>query len=645
MAEKITLVLPDGNRLEFDRGTTGMQIAESIGTGLARAALAVEIDGTIQDLSAPIDNGGGFRILTFNDDEGKQIFWHSSSHIMAEAVRELYPDVKVAIGPAIEHGFYYDFDREEPFTLENLTAIEAKMKELIREGRVFDRCEISRKKAIERFGKEGEIYKIELIGEIPPGETVSLYTSGKFADLCRGPHIPNAAAIKSFKLLSVAGAYWRGDENNKMLQRIYGVSFPKKAMLSEFLEMLEQAKARDHRKLGKELDLFSINEDIGPGLVLWHPKGAIIREVIEDYWRKRHREEGYMPVFTPLVGRAKLWETSGHLGFYNENMYPAMEFEEGSAYFVRPMNCPFHIAIYNSRLRSYRELPIRYSELGADYRYERSGVLHGLLRVRGFTMDDAHIFCTPDQILDEIMKVYIFSLDILRAFGFEEFGIYLSTRPEKYVGEKALWDRATEALKTALDKMGLPYKIDEGGGAFYGPKIDIKVKDALGREWQTTTIQFDFNEPERFDITYIDEDSHKKRPFMVHRALLGSLERFFACLVEHYAGNFPMWLAPVQSVVIPVSEKYADYGEEIVKMLFSRGIRIELDNRPETMGYRIREAETNKIPYMLIVGERERTAKSASLRSHGEGDLGSISLDEIISRFERESRPPNRKNL
>ncbi len=640
MANEIKLNLPNGDVLSFESGVTGMEVAQSIGAGLAKAALAYELDGVKRDMDMPITESGEFRILTFSDEEGKHIFWHSSSHIMAEAVRELFPGTKVAIGPAIEQGFYYDFDRKEPFTPEDLEAIEAKMKEIIAEGRIFQRCEVCCEEAVQRFEKDGEIYKIELVGAIPLGETVSLYTSGKFTDLCRGPHIPDAKMIKAFKLLSVAGAYWRGDEKEKMLQRIYGISFPKKSMLDEYLEMLEQARARDHRKLGKELDLFSINEDIGPGLVLWHPKGAITRQVIEDFWRRRHWEEGYEPVYTPLVGRAKLWETSGHLGFYTENMYPSMEFEEGGAYYVRPMNCPFHIAIYNSQLRSYRDLPIRYCELGADYRYERSGVLHGLLRVRGFTMDDAHIFCTPDQMVDEILRVYNFSLDILQSFGFEEFGIYLSTRPAKSVGEDDWWEKATAAIREALDKKGLPYKIDEGGGAFYGPKIDIKVKDAIGREWQTSTVQFDFNEPDRFDITYIDEKGEKARPFMVHRALLGSLERFFACLLENYGGNFPMWLAPVQAVVIPVSEKFDDYAKEVYSKLRRQHIRVELDNRPETMGYRIRSAETGKVPYMLIVGGREEESGSASLRSHADGDLGAMPIEKIIEKLTAESKPP-----
>ncbi|RKZ28965.1 threonine--tRNA ligase [bacterium] len=640
MATEIELIFPDGNPVFYPAGITGKEIAESIGPGLAKAALAVEINGEKTDLDTPIAESGDFRVLTFDDDEGKRIFWHSTSHIMAEAVRALFPDTKIAIGPAIDQGFYYDFDRDEPFTPDDLDAIEKKMTELIAEGRVFERREVKRKEAIERFEKEGEIYKVELIGEIPAGEKVILYTSGEFTDLCRGPHIPDASRIKAFKLLSIAGAYWRGDENEKMLQRIYGISFPKRSMLDDYLEKLEEAKARDHRKIGKELDLFSIHEDIGPGLVLWHPNGAIIRDLIEDYWRRRHRQEGYLPVYTPHVGRAQLWETSGHLGFYTENMYPPMEFEDGGIYYVRPMNCPFHIAIYKTRIRSYRDLPILYSEMGADYRYERSGVLHGLLRVRGFTMDDAHIFCTPEQILDEVMKVYGFSLEILRSFGFEDFGIYLSTKPEKCVGEAERWEQATDALRQALDKMGLPYKVDKGGGAFYGPKIDIKVKDALGREWQTTTIQFDFNEPERFDITYIDEDGQKKRPYMVHRALLGSLERFFACLIEHYAGNFPMWLAPTQVVVVPVSDKFSDYGKSVHKKLVSSGIRARLDDRPETIGYRIREAETAKIPYMVIVGEREANSDTGSLRSHAHGDLGSMSIEEIITRLTDEGKPP-----
>ncbi|MCD6502206.1 threonine--tRNA ligase, partial [bacterium] len=622
MAEKIELTLPDGSKLEFPKGVLASEVAASIGAGLARAALAAEIDGVKIDLAAPIEKSGDFRLFTFTDEEGKRIFWHSSAHIMAEAVGNLFPKTKIAIGPAIDRGFYYDFDRDEPFTSDDLDRIEIEMKRLIKEGRTFERREISRDEAIELFEKSGEIYKVELVGDIPSDEPITLYSSGTFTDLCRGPHIPNASKIKAIKLLSVAGAYWRGSEENKMLQRIYGISFPKKALLNDFLEMLEQAKARDHRKLGKQLDLFSINEDIGPGLVLWHPNGAIIRGVIEDFWRRRHREMDYLPVYTPHVGRSRLWEKSGHLDFYNENMYPSMSFEEGEKYYVRPMNCPFHIAIYNSKHHSYRDLPIRYSELGADYRYERSGVLHGLLRVRGFTMDDAHIFCTPDQMIDEIVGVYKFSLDMLRSFGFSEFGIYLSTKPEKSVGNDAQWEHATEGLVKALEEVGLPYEIDEGGGAFYGPKIDIKVRDALGREWQTTTVQFDFNEPERFDIFYIDEKGEKRRPYMVHRALLGSLERFFACLIEHYAGNFPLWLAPLQAVVIPVSEKTSEYAARLRTKLKSAGIRIDLDDRPETIGYRIRDAETKKIPYMLIVGEKEKNEGSVGLRKHGEGDLG-----------------------
>jgi len=640
MAEKIELTLPDGSKLEFPKGVLASEVAASIGAGLARAALAAEIDGVKIDLATPIEKSGDFRLFTFDDEEGKRIFWHSSAHIMAEAVGNLFPKTKIAIGPAIDRGFYYDFDRDEPFTSDDLDRIEIEMKRLIKEGRTFERREVSRDEAIELFEKAGEIYKVELVGDIPSDEPITLYSSGTFTDLCRGPHIPNASKIKAIKLLSVAGAYWRGSEENKMLQRIYGISFPKKALLDDFLEMLEQAKARDHRKLGKQLDLFSINEEIGPGLVLWHPNGAIIRGLIEDFWRRRHREMGYLPVYTPHVGRSRLWERSGHLDFYNENMYPSMSFEEGERYYVRPMNCPFHIAIYNSKHHSYRDLPIRYSELGADYRYERSGVLHGLLRVRGFTMDDAHIFCTPDQMIDEIVGVYKFSLDMLRSFGFSEFGIYLSTKPEKSVGDDAQWEHATEGLVKALEEVGLPYEIDEGGGAFYGPKIDIKVRDALGREWQTTTVQFDFNEPERFDIFYIDEKGEKRRPYMVHRALLGSLERFFACLIEHYAGDFPLWLAPVQAVVIPVSEKTSEYAARLRTKLKSAGIRIDLDDRPETIGYRIRDAETKKIPYMLIVGEKEKNEGSVDLRKHGEGDLGSFSIEEIRDRLEKEGKPP-----
>jgi len=641
MDNKIDLKLPDGKVIVEQAGITGLEVAQSIGAGLARAALVVELDGELMDLSTPIQNGGDFRIITFSDDEGKHVFWHSTAHIMAEAVTELFPEVKVAIGPAIEEGFYYDFDRDKPFTPEDLEAIEKKMKELIDKNDSFKHEVIARDDALKKFKDSGEIYKVELIDDIPEDQSVKLYSCGNFTDLCRGPHIPDTSRVKAVKLLSVAGAYWRGSEKNKMLQRIYGISFPKKSMLKDYLKRLEDAKARDHRKLGKELDLFSINEDIGPGLVLWHPNGAVIREVIEDYWRKRHREEGYSPVYTPHVGRAKLWKTSGHIDFYDEGMYPPMAFEEGQDYFVRPMNCPFHIAIYKTDLRSYRDLPIKYCELGADYRYERSGVLQGLLRVRGFTMDDAHIFCTPEQMVDEVRKVYEFSLSVLSDFGFKEFGVYLSTRPEKSVGESERWDQATDALEKALKEVGLPYKIDEGGGAFYGPKIDVKVRDALGREWQTTTVQFDFNEPERFDITYIDANGDKARPYMVHRALLGSLERFFACLIEHYAGNLPMWLAPTQVIIIPVSQKIIDYGEKIHRSMLKAGFRSKLDNRPETMGYRIREAEKQKIPYMIIVGEKEAGENKISVRSHNDGDLGVMNVDEFIRRIEEEGLPPS----
>jgi len=482
------------------------------------------------------------------------------------------------------------------------------------------------------FHKRGESYKAELISELPDGEAISIYEQGDFADLCRGPHVSSTSKIKAFKLLSIAGAYWRGSEKNKMLQRIYGISFPAKEKLDEYITRLEEIKRRDHRKLGKDLDLFSLSDNVGGGLVLWHPRGALIRKTIEDFWRDEHQKNGYDFVFSPHVGRASLWETSGHLGFYRENMYSSMEVE-GQEFYVKPMNCPFHIEIYKNKLRSYRELPMRYAELGTVYRFERSGVLHGLLRVRGFTQDDAHIFVAPEEMESEVIRVLEFVVKMLRTFGFDDFKAYIATKPEKAVGDDVMWQQATQALKVAADKAKLAYEMDEGGGAFYGPKIDIKIKDALGRLWQCSTVQFDFNEPERFDMNFIGVDNQAHRPYMIHRALLGSIERFFGMLIEHYAGAFPVWLAPVQAKVLSISDKQLDYAKGVRDRLRAAGIRAELDTRSEKIGFKIREAAMEKVPYILVVGDKEIEQNSVAVRERGGKDLGAMPLDEFVSRL------------
>ena len=559
---------------------------------------------------------------------------HSTAHVMAQAVKRLYPETLVTIGPAIENGFYYDFDREEPFKPEDLQKIENLMHEIVKENFPVVRSELNKEEALNFFEGKGEKYKKELITEIED-EEVSIYTQGEFADLCRGPHVGSTGDIKSFKLLSVAGSYWRGDENNKMLQRIYGTAFYSRKDLGEYLDRLEEAKKRDHRKLGKELDLFHVDEEIGSGLILWHPKGALVRTIIEDFWRKEHYKNGYQILYSPHIARAHLWETSEHLNFYKENMYSPMDID-GTDYIVKPMNCPFHIKIYNSRLRSYRELPFRWAELGTVYRYEKTGVLHGLLRVRGFTQDDAHIFCRSDQLPEEISKALDFTIFILRSFGFEEYQIYLSTKPDKFVGSEESWEKATTALKGALDKSGMAYEIDAGEGVFYGPKIDVKIKDSLGRAWQCSTIQVDFNLPERFKISYIGEDGQPHQPIMIHRALMGSLERFFGCLIEHFAGAFPTWLAPVQVRILTITDNHIKYAEEISEFLKKDGIRVELDSRNEKVGFKIREAQTSKIPYMLIIGDKEIKDKAVAVRKRKEKKTETMDSEGFLSKLNEE---------
>ncbi len=625
----IQLDLPDGSRKSMPAGITGQAIAEKIGSRLAKDALAIKLNGRLQDLNLPVDNDSSVEIVTFGSKEGHEIYWHSTSHLMAQAVKQLYPSAKVAIGPAIEEGFYYDFDYERPFTPEDLAKIEGRMAELAKAAVPVVRKKLSKSEALSFFQKKGEPYKVELINDLTDGE-ITLYEQGEFADLCRGPHVPSTAKIRAVKLLSVAGAYWRGDEKNRMLQRIYGISFPVKDELDAYLARLEEIKKRDHRKLGKDLDLFSLSDAVGGGLVLWHPKGALIRKTIEDFWRDEHQKNGYDFVYSPHVGRATLWETSGHLGFYRENMYSSMEVE-GQEFYVKPMNCPFHIEIYKNRLRSYRELPMRYAELGTVYRFERSGVLHGLLRVRGFTQDDAHIFVAPEDMEAEVIRVLGFVVNMLRTFGFNEFTAYIATKPEKAVGDDRMWERATQALKVAAEKAGLEYEMDEGGGAFYGPKIDIKIKDALGRLWQCSTVQFDFNEPERFDMNYIGVDNQQHRPYMIHRALLGSIERFFGMLIEHYAGAFPLWLAPVQARVATISDKQLDFARSVRDELVAAGIRAELDTRPEKIGFKIREAAIEKVPYTLVVGDKEVQQGAVAVRERGNKDLGAVPVPEFIA--------------
>lgn len=593
-------------------------------------AIALKINGEIRDLSfiASLNGNEEIEIITLQSKEGLEILRHSVAHIMAHAVKDLFPDVKVTIGPAIEEGFYYDFDRDTPFTEEDLHKIEKRMHEIIKSRQPFIRKEISKDEAIKLFESLGESYKIEIINEIE-NEKVSIYEEGGFIDLCRGPHIPHTGIVKAFKLLSVAGAYWRGDERNKMLQRIYGTAFPTKEELQDYLNFLEEVKKRDHRRLGKQLRLFEVSEEVGPGLIIWLPNGAIVRKIIEDFWKDEHLKAGYQLLYTPHIARLDLWRKSGHLDFYRENMYSPMEIDE-IAYQLKPMNCPFHIQVYKSELRSYRELPLRFAELGTVYRYERSGVLHGLLRVRGFTQDDAHIFCTEEQLEEEIQKVLDFTVFILSTFGFTAYDIYISTRPEKYVGSLDNWEKATFALEEALKTRNLPYQIDPGEGVFYGPKIDIKIKDVLNRSWQCSTIQVDFNIPERFDITYRGKDGKDHRPIMIHRALMGSLERFMGVLIEHYAGAFPLWLAPVQIEVISISEKHAAYANKIYTQLLNHGFRVRLNIENEKVGYKIRNATLNKIPYMVIIGDKEIENTTITVRRRDGENLEHIKLESFI---------------
>ncbi len=622
------ITLPDGSQRRFDAPVTVAELAADIGPGLAKAAVAGRVDDRLVDTSFRIESDARVAVVTGRDQDGLEIIRHSTAHLLAQAVKQLFPRAQVTIGPVIEDGFYYDFAFERAFTPEDLEVIEARMTELAEADQPVHREVVPRDEAVAFFRGIGEEYKARIIEEIPAGEEISLYGQGDFKDLCRGPHVPRTGLLKAFKLTRVAGAYWRGDARNEQLQRIYGTAWPDAKALKAYLTRLEEAEKRDHRRIGRELDLFSIQDDAGGGLVFWHPKGARIRRIVEDYWRERHVAAGYELLYTPHIALEELWHTSGHTDFYRESMYRPME-EDGQPYQLKPMNCPFHILVYQDRLRSYRELPMRWAELGTVYRHEMSGALHGLLRVRGFTQDDAHVFCREEQIEEEVVRVLDLTLEMLGDFGFSNYEVALSTRPDKAVGSQEIWDKATAALKGALERKRLDYILDEGGGAFYGPKIDLKIEDAIGRKWQCSTVQLDFNLPERFGMEYVAENSERRRTIMIHRALLGSLERFFGILIEHYEGRFPAWLAPVQAVALNITDRQAEYVASVAKSLRNQGFRVDADLRNEKIGFKIREHTLQKVPFLLVAGDREREAGTLAVRSRAGEDLGSMSIDDF----------------
>ncbi len=646
----ISITLPDGSRRTLASGATATTVAESIGSRLAKAAVAAVVNGEEVDLGRALPDGAEVAIITGDSDEGRHVLRHSTAHVMAQAVTQLFDGAKFSIGPAIENGFYYDFDLPggKTFSDDDLAAIESKMAEIIKADQPFVRDELSPADALQLFADQP--YKCEIIervstgaadsedaGEIGGGETISIYrNTADFVDLCRGPHVPSTGRLGHYKLMKVAGAYWRGNEKGPMLQRIYGTAWESKAALAEHLHRLEEAEKRDHRKLATELDLLSFPHELGGGLAVWHPKGAIVRKLMEDYSRERHDKGGYQFVFTPHLSNGNLFEKSGHLGFYKDGMYPPMELDNGT-YYMKPMNCPMHCLIFAARQRSYRELPMRLFELGTVYRYERAGTLHGLMRIRGFTQDDSHIFCTEDQMQDEIASLLDFVMSVLRAFGFDEFTANLSTKdPDKYVGDDAIWEKATEGLRAALVKYGLPYKVKEGDAAFYGPKIDIDVRDAIGRTWQLSTIQADFNHPERFDLEYVGTDNARHRPIMLHRALFGSLERFFGVLLEHYAGAFPTWMAPVQARVLPVAEAHQAHAAQVVERLAGEGFRVDIVDANDQLGKRIRSAKLEKIPYVLVVGDDDVAAGTLGVNPRGGEVERGVPLDEFIGRLHAE---------
>ena len=635
-ASTMKIAIKDGPSGDVQTGRTVGDTLSALGVPLGADILAARVNGAVMDLSHPLSEDATIEPIRFDSPEGREVYRHSSTHVMAQAVKELFPTAQLTIGPALEDSFYYDFAYERPFTPEDLANIEERARDIAKRKLTITRREFSKQDAIEFFKARGEQYKVELIAGFPEGEPISAYTQGDFVDLCRGPHLPSTGHIGAFKLLTTAGAYWRGDERNPMLQRIYGTSFPTKTELDAHLARLEEIKRRDHRKVGKDLDLISVQDEIGPGLVLWHPKGAAIRLQIENFWREQHIKGGYELVYSPHIARLDLWKTSGHLDYYRDNMFASMKLE-GSEYQLKPMNCPYHIMIYKSHLRSYRDLPIRYGELGTVYRYERTGVLHGLLRVRGFTQDDAHLFCRPDQIETEVSQVLDFTFFILQTFGFTDFEVFLSTRPKESVGADEHWTLATSALEAAIKSRKIAYRMDPGGGAFYGPKIDIKIKDALGRSWQCSTIQVDFNNPERFELSYIGEDGKAHQPIMIHRALMGSIERFFGILIEHYGGAFPVWLAPVQATVMNITDNQRDYAAAVTAQLRNAGFRADADIRNEKIGFKIREAEKAKVPFMLVAGDREVQGGTVSIRGRSGSNLGSKTIAEALDLLRAET--------
>ena len=628
----IRLTLPDGSVREYEKGIKVFDVTADISEGLARVAVGAVVNDKIMGMQESVNDDSSFRVVKFEDPEGKKIFWHTSAHIMAYAVQKLFPGVKFAIGPAIDNGFYYDFDTEHRFTPEDLELIENEMHNIAKEGHLLERFEMPRDEALDFFKETGEIYKVDLIENLPPEEIISFYKLGEFTDLCAGPHLYDTKRVKAIKLMSIAGAYWRGDEKNKMLQRIYGTTYEKKKDLEEYLNRLEEARKRDHRKLGRELDLFSM-QDEGPGFPFFHPKGMIIRNILESFWREEHTKRGYGEIKTPLILSEHLWHQSGHWDHYKENMY-FTSIDDG-AFAIKPMNCPGSILIYKSKMYSYRDFPMRWGELGLVHRHELSGALHGLMRVRSFTQDDAHLYLLPSQVKDELKKTIDLADYIYSIFGFK-YRIELSTRPENSMGSEEQWELATTSLQEALEEKGIEFKINPGDGAFYGPKIDFHLEDAIGRTWQCGTIQLDFQMPERFDLTYVDKDNEKKRPVMVHRTILGSMERFMGILIEHFAGKFPAWIAPVQATVLPISEKFNDYAHEIKKSMEEKGFRVETDDRAEKIGFKIREAQLMKIPYMLVVGEKEVEEGLVSVRKRDEGDLGQMSMEAFVDRLAEE---------
>lgn len=631
----INIELKDGSKRTYDDGTLAIDIAKSISEGMARDIVGAKLNGEVIDLITPITKDGKIEFFKFDTRDGKDVFWHTSTHLMAHAIKRLYPEAKLAIGPAVENGFYYDIDLDYKLTQEDLEKIEDEMKKIVKEGYDIQRFELPADKAIELMKEKHEDYKVEMIeGLAACGEDISFYEQGDFVDLCAGPHLPNVKKVKAFKLTSVAGAYWRADQNNKMLQRVYGIAFEKKKDLDEYLTMLEEAKKRDHRKLGRELDLFVLLEE-GPGFPFFLPNGTVLKHQLMEYWREVHRKAGYVEIETPIILNRKLWETSGHWYNYKENMYTVQIDDED--YAIKPMNCPGGMLAYKTQMRSYKDFPMRVGEVGRVHRHELSGALHGLMRVRAFTQDDAHIFMLPEQIKDEIKGVAGLIDEVYKKFGFS-YHVELSTRPEKFLGEIADWDRNEATLKAALEELGLDFVINEGDGAFYGPKIDFHLRDAIGRTWQCGTIQLDSQLPERFDLTYIGKDGEKHRPVMIHRVAYGSIERFIGILIEHYAGKFPVWLAPVQTKILPISDKFMDYAKEIQGKLFDAGIRVALDDRAEKIGYKIREAQLEKVPYMVIVGEKELESKTISIRHRDTGETVSMDIDEFVQKVVKENK-------